>query len=392
MSALENLGEASGRIISELQRYRLWLRLQSTGTCQSLDREVWPVPSPPPEGGDVRVVLKVLTFNRAASLKRLLLSLENALYDDDQVNLDIYVDLDEEKHAEVLEVVNSTSWSHGIKTIVTHQKNVGLVFQWLGCFTGSSYSKDNQVRTSWKSSNLRDFPLPPLPAAPLPRNEFAYILEDDLEQSVYFYWWIKRAIRQYHTNKKNYTPRLYGFSLQQQMLVPCSSKDKRPLGLPLHSNSTPYFYPLVGSWGTLVFPKQWEEFLFWFRQRRLTPSFKPNIDTFKTTQWFRNKPGLWTPWFIRFVAERGYTGLFASYEDEFTMSLNHLEKGINYKKKSKPTQKLVMTDSEIFFRMPPPSDIVAIDFCSSPIENLQQLDGRYDPLFQDTFRRKNTEG
>jgi len=27
-SALENLGEASGRIISELQRYRLWLRLQ----------------------------------------------------------------------------------------------------------------------------------------------------------------------------------------------------------------------------------------------------------------------------------------------------------------------------------------------------------------------------
>jgi len=186
---------------------------------------VWPVPSPPPEGGDVRVVLKVLTFNRAASLKvssssykpwklnenlfqqRLLLSLENALYDDDQVNLDIYVDLDEEKHAEVLEVVNSTSWSHGIKTIVTHQKNVGLVFQWLGCFTGSSYSKDNQVRTSWKSSNLRDFPLPPLPAAPLPRNEFAYILEDDLEQSVYFYWWIKRAIRQYHTNKKNYTPR-----------------------------------------------------------------------------------------------------------------------------------------------------------------------------------------
>jgi hypothetical protein len=42
------------------------------------------------------------------------------------------------------------------------------------------------------------------------------------------------------------------------------------------TNSTPFLYPLIGSWGTLAFPKPWEQFIHWFRQIKVWPqSFRP---------------------------------------------------------------------------------------------------------------------
>jgi hypothetical protein len=63
------------------------------------------------------------------------------------------------------------------------------------------------MRTAQIESDLSAFPLPPLPAKPLPRNEFAYIMEDDLEQSAQYYRWLKRHILHYHADRRNYSPR-----------------------------------------------------------------------------------------------------------------------------------------------------------------------------------------
>jgi hypothetical protein len=139
---------------------------------------------------------------------------------------------------------------------------------------------------------------------------------------------------------------VYGATLQQQWLVPCSCVVLLPgvdvmergivwlrlycalclwlhshsapgsLKLPVFTNSTPFYYPLVGSWGTLAFPKQWEQFLHWFRQLRVhltTPSidshdqarqlhhltmtmtqteeplFRPYINGTMPSRWFRGK-------------------------------------------------------------------------------------------------------
>ncbi len=63
---------------------------------------------------------------------------------------------------------------------------------------------------------------------------------------------------------------------------------------------------------------------------------------------------LWTPWIIRFAAERGYTSMLASYEGLVSMSINHQEAGLNYHKKGKSTHELITSYDELFFRMPPP--------------------------------------
>jgi hypothetical protein len=65
---------------------------------------------------------------------------------------------------------------------------------------------------------------------------------------------------------------------------------------------------------------------------------------------------LWTPWIIRFVAERGYTAMLSVFEDtSYSMSVNHLEKGVNYARKYNATHRVVPSYNESFFRMPPAS-------------------------------------
>jgi hypothetical protein len=97
---------------------------------------------------------------------------------------------------------------------------VGLAFQWLGSFVDSAYGPATSAEGTF-ASDMRAFPLPPLPAKPLPNNEFAYIMEDDLEQSTQFYRWIKRAIQHYHADKRHYTPR-YIALLSPGFLIHCN--------------------------------------------------------------------------------------------------------------------------------------------------------------------------
>lgn len=49
------------------------------------------------------------------------------------------------------------------------------------------------------------------------------------------------------------------------------------VSLPMNTNSTPYLYPLIGSWGTLVFPKPWEKFLHWYHERKVHVGRSPAL-------------------------------------------------------------------------------------------------------------------
>ena len=99
-------------------------------------RSAPPPPTPPP------LTVKVLTYNRPASLERLLKSLEEADYLDDTVALEIYVDGVRDKDKAVggdpkrdqcVALARAFAWSHGPKTLFLRRRNVGLVGQWLTC-------------------------------------------------------------------------------------------------------------------------------------------------------------------------------------------------------------------------------------------------------------------
>lgn len=68
--------------------------------------------------------------------------------------------------------------------------NVGLQAQWLEAW--------------WPSSD----------------NEFAFVVEDDLELSPLYYKFLRSLILNYYYNTSNYAPSIYGASLQRPRFVP----------------------------------------------------------------------------------------------------------------------------------------------------------------------------
>ena len=81
-------------------------------------------------------------------------------------------------------------WRYGEKLVHYRTGNAGLQGQWLEAW--------------WPSSD----------------HEFAFVVEDDLEVSPLYYWFLERVIRDYYYDASNVNPSIYGASLQRPWLVP----------------------------------------------------------------------------------------------------------------------------------------------------------------------------
>ncbi|MQM14727.1 hypothetical protein Taro_047660 [Colocasia esculenta] len=144
--------------------------------------------------------VKVLAFDRIESLRRCLRSLSAADYGGDRVDLHIFVDhfrgldpwnesdLVDQKLREahrILEFVDGFDWRHGEKLLHYRTGNVGLQAQWLEAW--------------WPRSD----------------DEFAFVVEDDLEVSPLYYKFLKELIAKYYYDPSNFSPSIYGASLQR---------------------------------------------------------------------------------------------------------------------------------------------------------------------------------
>lgn len=146
--------------------------------------------------------IKLLTYDRLPSLRRCLQSLDLADYDaDDRVNLHVFVDhfrnnsdlidskLDESRR--ILEFLDRFRWKHGEKIVHYRTSNAGLQAQWLEAW--------------W----------------PISDDDFAFIVEDDLEVSKFYYRFLKGLIgKYYYGSSEGFNPSIYGASLQRPRFVP----------------------------------------------------------------------------------------------------------------------------------------------------------------------------
>lgn len=90
----------------------------------------------------------------------------------------------------ILEFVDGFNWNLGNKVVHYRTGNVGLQAQWLEAW--------------WPSSD----------------DEFAFVVEDDLEVSPLFYKFVKAVLVNYYYNVSNFSPSIYGISLQRPRFVP----------------------------------------------------------------------------------------------------------------------------------------------------------------------------
>ncbi|XP_054796442.1 uncharacterized protein LOC129301855 [Prosopis cineraria] len=289
-------------------------------------------------------IVKVLGFNRLDSLSRCILSLANADYLGDRVHLHVYIDhfahqngssttLDQklsESHR-ILEFVDGFDWKFGEKLVHYRTTNVGLQAQWLEAW--------------WPSSD----------------NEFVFIVEDDLEVSPLYYEFIKSLIVNFYYNASNYSPSIYGASLQRPRFVPGKHGNKLQLG----DETRLFLYQLVGTWGQILFPKPWKEFRLWYDKNK-AKDIRPLLEGMVTTGWYK-KMGerIWTPWFIKFIQSRGYFNIYTNFLHERALSVSHRDPGVNYGKTAGPDSQLLDDRSLDFniLEMHPLSSLKWFDFC-----------------------------
>ncbi|PPD75365.1 hypothetical protein GOBAR_DD27704 [Gossypium barbadense] len=289
------------------------------------------------------LTIKVLTFNRLNSLTRCLTSLSKAHYHPDHpVHLHIFVDhfpnqtqsnidLKLQESLGILRFVDGFQWKWGQKVVHYRTTNVGLQAQWLEAW--------------WPTSD----------------DEFAFVVEDDLELSPLFFKYLRALILNYYYNASNFSPFVYGASLQRPRFVPGKHGNK----MLLEKTSGLFLYQLVGTWGQLLFPKPWKEFRLWYDDHR-AKGIKPFLDGMISTGWYK-KMGerIWSPWFIKFIHSRGYFNIYTKFPDEKSLSVSHRDAGVNYGKTAGPDSQLLDENSldSDFPEMKSLSTMKKYDFC-----------------------------
>jgi len=307
---------------SRLRTASLWLLQDSSGKC----RPPAVLPPPPPPLPSSRspasfLSIKVLTFNRPSSLAKLLWWLFRADYLGDRVSLVIYVDKAGGKGEEggeakrereqVVEVARSFKWPYGEKKVVVRKKAEGLLNQWLN---------------SW---------------LPTSEQEVAMILEDDNIVSPFFYRWLKDMVGRFYFDPANHDPRIFGIAMQNQHMIP-GRYPTTPSSL-LPPDILYYRYQQMSTWGPVFFPGHWREFLKWYEAKQQQSDFVPVFSNLITNDWFlmKGSRAVWSAWFMRFVAERGWYCINTNFPDGKAFVVNNRDPGVNYQKYQGPNSPMV---------------------------------------------------
>ncbi|KAG6472134.1 uncharacterized protein LOC122029049 [Zingiber officinale] len=253
-------------------------------------------PSALPHWNRMRITVNIITQNRATSLQRLLLSLQNAYYLGDEVRLTF--NMDSKVDVATLQLVRSYSWAQGPKQIRRRIIQGGLI---------------RAVSESWYPSD---------------DDEFGLLLEDDIEVSPYYYLWIKYALLAYHYDPQVSLPELSSISLYTPRLIEVVKERPKWIATEffkqIHPN-TPYLHQLPCSWGSVFFPKHWREF-YAYMGARFTEDAKQNpvqIPKSRTNGWQAS----WKKFLIDMMYLRGYVSLYPNFPSQASFSTNHMEPG-----------------------------------------------------------------
>ena len=173
----------------------------------------------------MKPAIVVVAYNRDDSLRRILRSIESAVYDEDNIELIISIDYSENK--KVRECAEKFSWKHGEKRIVVHAERMGLKRHILEC--GNYASEYGSI----------------------------IMLEDDLYVSPDFYNFASRALE-----FTSAYPQIGGVSLYAHKFNVFARLPFEPID----DGYDNWYFQFASSWGQAWTSDQWEGFAGWLEK------------------------------------------------------------------------------------------------------------------------------
>ena len=197
----------------------------------------------------LKPAIVVAAFNRRNSLERLLISLNNAQYDVNDIMLVISIDFSDQKDAYL--IAKSFSWNYGEKKIIKHDVHLGLKKHLLQC--GDLAIKYNSI----------------------------ILLEDDLIVSKYFYSYAYKTC-----NKFDDLQELAGISLYSYKVTEALCENGHYPFIPIEDGNNVYLMKVPSSWGIILSGKQWNRFRKWYSKNRdELVSLPKYVKDWPTTSW-----------------------------------------------------------------------------------------------------------
>lgn len=246
----------------------------------------------------------VIAFDRPHSLKRLLISLSKANYQNKEVELFISIDFsnNKRKNQEVIDIANSFNWINEKKTVDIQKNNIGLRKHILKC-------------------------------GDLLINKFESIimLEDDSFVSPYFYNYVLKSLELFSN-----IDAVCGISLYSPKIHEYTESEF----VPLNDGFDNYFVQSASSWGQAWNRRQWNLFREWYEKKSyLEISDKDNIPK-QVIEWPNSS---WKKYFIKYQQESkrffsfprvSLSTNFADAGTHFTIDTNLYQTALLYNNKT----------------------------------------------------------
>ena len=223
----------------------------------------------------MNIAICIVGYNRILSIKRLFISLNNAVYES---SVPLIISIDKSDTDEVEKYATSLEWPHGPKRVITHVKNLGLRDHILQC-----------------GQLLKEF-------------EALIVLEDDIEVSPSFFYYAKQCVEKYYNNLNIAGISLYNFSVNYHNNLPF---------IPIKTESDVYFMKCAQSWGQVWMRKQWSDFYNWYKENDKDFPVLPHLPN-SICKWPKSS---WLKYHTRYCIEKNkyfvypYTSLTTNYSD-----------------------------------------------------------------------------
>lgn len=222
------------------------------------------------------IAICLVAYNRVNSLKRLLASLDSAVY---PCPVKLYISIDKSDEETVEKYAREYRWKYGEKEVILHGENLGLRRHILGC------------------GDL------------LQKHDALVVLEDDVFVAPGFFQYAQAAVEEYADRSDIAGISLYGFFINYHSCQPFT---------PLKENSDVFLMQNAQSWGQVWMKEQWNEFKRWYEKNNEDFGLMPHLP--KSICGWGNKS--WLKYHTRYCIERNkyfiypYTSFTTCFSDE----------------------------------------------------------------------------
>ncbi len=170
-----------------------------------------------------QTAIVVVGYNRLNSLKRLLSSLEQSLYDGDTIPL--VISIDASGNEELYNFVKAYNWNYGPCYVNVQDQRLGLKKHILQCGNLTKFFKS------------------------------IVLLEDDVVVSPYFYKYVKTAVEKYSSDKAIAEISLYRNEVNGFVQLPFE---------PRYSGADVFLMQDISTWGECWTEDMWNDFIEWY--------------------------------------------------------------------------------------------------------------------------------